>query len=100
MLTYKQGDAAPSLVVLLQTEAGYTLSGKTVVATMEKPDGRTVSRSCTVLDATTRKVEVEWETTDFEDAGAYKLEFVVTSAGKERTIPASGYFAIQVNESL
>ena len=100
MIEYKQGDSAPNLVVLLRTEAGYTLSGKTVVATLVKPDATVVTRDVTVLDSTTRKVEVEWETTDFEDAGEYQLEFVITSAGKERTIPASGYFTILVNASL
>ena len=100
MLYYKQGDSNPSLVALLQTEAGYTLSGKTVTLTLEKPDGTTVSRSVTVLDATTRRVQVDWETTDFADEGDYRAEFVVTSSGKERTIPGNGYVAIRVSSEL
>ncbi len=100
MLYYKQGDSNPSLVALLQAEAGYTLSGKTVALTLENPDGTTLTRSATVLDATTRKVQVDWETTDFEDEGDYRAEFIVTSSGKERTFPNNGYIAIRVGAEL
>jgi hypothetical protein len=100
MIFYKQGDSNPSLVCYLQTEAGYTLSGKTVVLTLEKPDGTTVSRSASVLDATTRKVQVDWQATDFADVGDYRGEFVVTASGKERTIPADGYVNFKVIASL
>ena len=100
MLYYKQGDSNPSLVALLQTEAGYTLSGKTVALTLEKPDGTSVTRSVTVLDATTRRVQVDRETTDFAYDGDYRAELVVTSIGKERTIPGNGYVAIRVSAEL
>lgn len=100
MLPYKVGDAAPPLVALLQAEAGYSLSGKTVVLQLQQPDGTVVSRSTTVLDATTRKVSTEWEATDFPEAGTYLFEYIVTSSGKERTIPANGYSEIQVIERL
>lgn len=99
-LFYKQGDSNPSLVALLQTEAGYSLSGKTVGLTLMKPDGTTVTRSATVLDASTRKVQVDWDSTDFADEGDYQAEFIVTSSGKERTIPASGYLDIRVVAEL
>jgi hypothetical protein len=100
MLYYKQGDSNPSLVCYLQTEAGYTLSGKTVDLTLQKPDGTTVTRSASILDATTRKVQVDWQTTDFADAGDYLAEFVITASGKERTIPADGYINIRVVAEL
>ena len=100
MLPYKAGDAAPPLVAFLQTEAGYTLSGKTVVPQLEQPDGTVVTRATTVLDAATRKVSTDWETTDFPDAGVYRFEYIVTSSGKERTIPANGYGQILVSERL
>jgi hypothetical protein len=100
MIPYKQGDSNPSLVCYLQTEAGYTLSGKTVVFTLEKPGGATVTRSATVLDNTTRKVQVDWQTTDFDTVGDYRGEFVVTASGKERTIPADGYVQFKVIAGL
>ena len=100
MLPYKAGDAAPPLVAFLQTEAGYTLSGKTVVLQLEQPDGTVVTRATTVLDAATRKVSTDWETTDFPDAGVYRFEYIITSSGKDRTIPASGYGQILVTDRL
>ena len=100
MLPYKAGDAAPPLVAFLMTEAGYTLSGKTVVLQLEQPDGTVVTRATTVLDATTRKVQTDWEATDFPDAGVYRFEYIITSSGKERTVPASGYGQIQVIDRL
>lgn len=100
MLPYKAGDAAPPMVAFLQTEAGYTLSGKTVVLQLEQPDGTVVTRATTVLDAATRKVSTDWEATDFPDAGVYRFEYIVTSGGKDRTIPANGYGQILVSERL
>lgn len=99
-LPYKVGDAAPPLVALLMTEAGYTLSGKTVVLQLEQPDGTVVTRSTTVLDAATRKVSTEWESTDFPEAGEYRYEYIITSGGKERSIPANGYGKITVIDRL
>lgn len=100
MLPYKVGDSAPPLVSFLMMEAGYTLSGKTVTLRLEQLDGTVVTRSTTVLDATTRKVSTEWESTDFPEAGVYRYEYIITSSGKERTVPANGYGQIQVTDRL
>lgn len=100
MLPYKVGDAAPPLVSQLYAEAGYTLSGKTVVLSLQQPDGTMVSRSTTVLDATAREVSTEWESTDFPEAGTYLFEYIVTASGKERTFPSQGYGEIQVTDRL
>jgi len=59
-----------------------------------------VTRATTVLDATTRKVSTDWEATDFPDAGLYRFEYIITDAGKERTVPSSGYGEITVSERL
>lgn len=99
-LPYKVGDAAPALVSQLMMEAGYTLTGKTVVLRLEQPDGTVVTRSTTVLDATTREVSTEWESTDFPEAGDYRFEYIITSSGKERTVPANGYGKIKVIDRL
>ena len=100
MFPYKQGDASPPFVCFLQTEAGYTLSGKTVAFTLEKPDGTTASKAVTILDATTRKVQVDWDSTDLNQVGKYRGEFIITSAGKERTIPADHYSYFSVMARL
>ena len=100
MFPYKQGDASPPFVCFLQTEAGYTLSGKTVAFTLEKPDGTTASKAVTILDATTRKVQVDWDTTDFTQVGTYRGEFIITSSGKERTVPADSYVNFRVTADL
>jgi hypothetical protein len=100
MYPYKQGDSAPSFTCLLQTEAGYSLAGKTVELVLEKPDGSTVTKPVSVLDATTRRVQVDWDATDLDLAGLYRAEFVITSAGKDRTIPADGYINFRVTARL
>jgi hypothetical protein len=100
MYPYKQGDASPPFVCFLQTEAGYSLSGKTVALVLEKPDGSTASKSVTVLDAATRKVQVDWSSGDFDQVGTYRAEFVITSAGKDRTIPADSYVNFRVTAEL
>lgn len=100
MWPYKQGDAAPSFVCFLQTEAGYSLSGKTVSLTLEKPDGTSVTKSATILDSATRKVQVDWSDTDFDQVGTYNAEFIVSSSGVERTIPADGYINFRVTARL
>lgn len=98
---YKVDDERPELVVQLQAEAGFDLTGgKTVTFDFEKPDGTLVTRNCDIVNSSTNVVRVVWQPGDMDQAGSYRGEFVVDDAGATRTFPPGGYQYFQVLERL
>ncbi len=99
MIRYKVGDSSPSLLVQLQCEAGFDLTGSPVVTfNLYKPDGTIVSRTSTIVNAATNVVRHDWQATDMDQEGRYYGEFVVSSGGLQRTFPPDNYVNIRVSE--
>lgn len=101
MLQYKVSDEDPPLVVELQTEAGWDLTGgQTVSFRLIRPDGTLEERDCDILDGTINKVRHNWTDGDFDQAGLYKAQFISNDSGLERTFPPKGHISINVEARL
>lgn len=77
-LYLKQGDLAPKLSGDLNAD----LNGATVVAKLRRVHTTTtMSKTCTITDATNGIVEYQWVAGDTDVPGSYIVEFLVTFAG-------------------
>lgn len=97
MIYYKVNDTLPPLIVALQAEAGFDLSGgKTCSFVLYKPDGALVTRASIIADAVASVVQHNWQAGDFDQLGAYSGEFIISDGALQRTFPSKDYISITV----
>ncbi len=74
----KVGDLSP----VLKADLNADLTGASVVAKLRREhQATTMSRTCTITDATNGVVQYQWVAGDTDTAGTYLVEFFVTFAG-------------------
>jgi hypothetical protein len=77
-LYLKQGDLAPKLIGDLNAD----VNGATVVAKLRRVHTTTtMSKTCSITDATNGIVEYQWIAGDTDVPGSYIVEFLVTFSG-------------------
>lgn len=97
MIYYKVNDTLPPLIVSLQVEAGFDLSGgKTCSFVLYKPDGTLVTRASIIADPVASVVQHDWQAGDLDQLGSYAGEFIVADGSLQRTFPSKDYIQITV----
>jgi hypothetical protein len=98
----KKDDLLPDIIATL--DGVETLVGASTVTFKFRRKGEVtvVGRTCTVLDATLRKVKVEWQSGDTTTPGEYYGEFEViyAASSKKITFPNDGFIIFQIVDDL
>lgn len=97
---YVSGDTRPSIVRLLRRHGQPITdleSADSITWKAEKPSGATLSKACTVTDATTGKVTVAaLVAADLDETGWYSEEVVITwSTGNDEHPAQPGRFYVR-----
>jgi hypothetical protein len=98
----KAGDSMPPLEATLTDGQGVpvSLAGATLTMRLRRPDGTTVTRAATIVEAAEGAVLYQWEAGDITKAGNYDAEFVATYAAGARTFPSRGVIRIRVEAGI
>ena len=103
----KQNDTSPDLEGILRDGFGspINITGATIVLNTRLQPGGTVKVNggsmAVVGSAVNGRVRYVWTASDTDTAGIYEAEIQITfSDGTIRTIPAKGYFIVDVTDDI